>query len=800
MPRFAALLAFSMLALCAGTASAISVSIDPVFNGSFANARTKLSVVMNPAENASALWYRADNGTEIMLPIIGSGYPGKSIASFFADLEECGNHTLAFYANGTDASVAEADVAFVYDSLPPEAPAITQPLNGSVLRSAVTLSWNASADSCSGARQEYNVSLSGCANFSTFTNATTLALPVADGQCSLFVTAYDSVEPLAISNSATSVAVFSMDTTGPSIAVLSPPSRTYSRAVWFNVTIGRNGTCTVWNGTHSVAMTALDGMNFSVSSYAREGQNNATFNCTDHYNHTSTRELSFFVDTAPPTKTLVSVDGDNETPYNATRPSVDVRLGLNEPGTCRMSPDNRSYSSMANYTQCGPGNSTSVSCKELLQDGQYARYVACTDGYNEDATAGAIAVNFSVSVLYRAAFSVDSSGYVRAGGSREYAVSVTNDGNGNLTSLNLSASSSMNSSWFSLSDAAYSLVKPAEGRTAVLRVDPPSSAENATYTFIVYANATQLNLSYSFTIEVRSREPPAVQAAAPAKGTSGSGVPVNVVEMYPQGYINSRAVTLWVRTDKKATCRIDEQDGGFEELKSTMLTADGMNHTYRFSGLAGGEHEYKIRCMSEGGVAMTSSSALKFGVDMTAPLTAVKRLDPEQNSTEFQVSWDGQDSPSGIAGYDIQVKKDGGEWETWLQATAEKSATFKAEAGHVYSFRSIGKDNAGNVEVKIVGQDDTYTSVAGPSLDAATDGATGLFPAISLFDGFDGVEASIAGVAAFLRSNIAAIVMGIAAVAVVLASRRAAGSIRYEGRPLRKHVMDEWRNIKRALK
>jgi uncharacterized repeat protein (TIGR01451 family) len=77
----------------------------------------------------------------------------------------------------------------------------------------------------------------------------------------------------------------------------------------------------------------------------------------------------------------------------------------------------------------------------------------------------------------------------------------------------------------------------------------------------------------------------------------------------------------------------------------------------------------------------------------------VEPLNVYQPGQIFIVNWTGQDSTSGVDGYDVQVR-DGvsGAWTDWLTDTVLISETFTGQDGHTYAFRSRAWDNAGNME------------------------------------------------------------------------------------------------------
>ncbi len=89
--------------------------------------------------------------------------------------------------------------------------------------------------------------------------------------------------------------------------------------------------------------------------------------------------------------------------------------------------------------------------------------------------------------------------------------------------------------------------------------------------------------------------------------------------------------------------------------------------------------------------------AAKFLTDMSAPKAGIVNLNPTQSAEGFAVSWTARDDWNGVAGYDIQVSKDGGAFAAWLTGTTASSSKFQGLNGHNYSFRVRATDGVGNV-------------------------------------------------------------------------------------------------------
>ncbi|MEO6029547.1 MAG: hypothetical protein ABIR79_22000, partial [Candidatus Binatia bacterium] len=86
-------------------------------------------------------------------------------------------------------------------------------------------------------------------------------------------------------------------------------------------------------------------------------------------------------------------------------------------------------------------------------------------------------------------------------------------------------------------------------------------------------------------------------------------------------------------------------------------------------------------------------------LDVTAPQSQVTSLPPTSPAAPFLVQWTSADNGAGIVGTTIFVSKDGGPYETLVDAAAtETSFQFTPEPGRLYAFYSVAVDAAGNRE------------------------------------------------------------------------------------------------------
>lgn len=81
--------------------------------------------------------------------------------------------------------------------------------------------------------------------------------------------------------------------------------------------------------------------------------------------------------------------------------------------------------------------------------------------------------------------------------------------------------------------------------------------------------------------------------------------------------------------------------------------------------------------------------------DSLPPQAAMLPL-PSTSPLEFTVRWQGLDSGSGLAGYDVWVSQDGGKLSPWLVGVTAEEAVYSGQEGHRYGFAVRARDRAGN--------------------------------------------------------------------------------------------------------
>ena len=83
--------------------------------------------------------------------------------------------------------------------------------------------------------------------------------------------------------------------------------------------------------------------------------------------------------------------------------------------------------------------------------------------------------------------------------------------------------------------------------------------------------------------------------------------------------------------------------------------------------------------------------------DCLPPNSSIETLPQWVETSDFPVTWSGQDGWTGIDAYDVQVREGyKGAWRDWLTNTTATSAVFSGVHGQTYFFRARARDVHGN--------------------------------------------------------------------------------------------------------
>lgn len=188
-----------------------------------------------------------------------------------------------------------------------------------------------------------------------------------------------------------------------------------------------------------------------------------------------------------------------------------------------------------------------------------------------------------------------------------------------------------------------------------------------------------------------------------------------VDDLPPEGFANSPAYSTvetfsvsWASTDPPggsglAAAPYDVQfrdgiEGGWTDFQ--IATAAG---SASFLGENGHTYCFRMRAVDAAGnqqLYITSDTGdTCTTIDTDRPTASIVNLSPYARSRNFEVSWSGDDGPSGsgIGGFDIQVMAEGGLWTTWLTGFSGSSAIYSAPDDRTYTFRVAARDRAGNI-------------------------------------------------------------------------------------------------------
>lgn len=120
-----------------------------------------------------------------------------------------------------------------------------------------------------------------------------------------------------------------------------------------------------------------------------------------------------------------------------------------------------------------------------------------------------------------------------------------------------------------------------------------------------------------------------------------------------------------------------------------------------FDAAGNGQYvQFRVRATDNAGNVQSFTGAqAATTVDGQAPSSSMNPLPAVTTDTSGNITWSGSDNLSGIATYDVQVRRRGEQWVMLVENTAATSFFVTGgEDGVTYEFRVRARDNVGNVE------------------------------------------------------------------------------------------------------
>ena len=164
-----------------------------------------------------------------------------------------------------------------------------------------------------------------------------------------------------------------------------------------------------------------------------------------------------------------------------------------------------------------------------------------------------------------------------------------------------------------------------------------------------------------------------------------------------------------------ASYRIQSRDNGGAWTDSGTFPVGTTSAV--FTGQDGHTYEFRSMATDRAGNAEAPPSPPNTNdswtvVDVTPPDSKVTTLPAYENTLQFAIAWGPVVGTTDISAYLVQWKDGANPWTDLVgyANTTATSATFLGQGAHVYAFRTIARDRAGNVE-PIPAGNDTWTIV-----------------------------------------------------------------------------------------
>jgi subtilisin family serine protease len=267
-----------------------SPTIDIIFpqNVTYTNRTLLTNIFFSDANLASTRFFNGTANETYTLPVLRTFNEGSN--------------TIIAYASDIAGNVNQTNRTFSIDSMPPNI-SFTSPLNKAYNTTSISISISNSSDAVY--VWWYNESANLTYTGGTYAN-------FSDGNHTILAYVNDSV-----GNINSSSITFSVDTTPPSINIISPTNVSWDNGLFFNVSIGESGFCwAILNDTTAITLTNKSSNSdyfYNSSSYGSQTPGNSSLNVTFYCNDSAGNQRSkthfFGIDITPPSVSL-------EDPYN----------------------------------------------------------------------------------------------------------------------------------------------------------------------------------------------------------------------------------------------------------------------------------------------------------------------------------------------------------------------------------------------------------------------------------------------------------------------------------------------------
>jgi hypothetical protein len=125
------------------------------------------------------------------------------------------------------------------------------------------------------------------------------------------------------------------------------------------------------------------------------------------------------------------------------------------------------------------------------------------------------------------------------------------------------------------------------------------------------------------------------------------------------------------------------------------------NPSFTFRGWAPNNSvvDFQVQAADNAGNRGPWSASVSTRIDSQPPVASVNPLPQYTVTPNFDVTWSGSDNLAGIAFYNLQMSRNGGDWQTLVSETPATSFQVTgAQTGDVLGFRVQAVDNVGNVQ------------------------------------------------------------------------------------------------------